>query len=126
MAILHALKDLGVQIAVDDFGTGYSSLSYLRRFPIDTLKIDQSFVQDIGGDAGEAIVSAVIAMGMSLKQGVVAEGIETREQLAFLQSHHCAEGQGFYFSQPVVAEKFAALLAAGRRVKANPLHERTA
>ena len=126
MAVLHALKDLGVRIAVDDFGTGYSSLSYLRRFPIDTLKIDQSFVQDIDGDTGEAIVSAVIAMGMSLKQRVVAEGIETREQLAFLQSHHCAEGQGFYFSQPVVAEKFAALLAAGRRVKANPLHERTA
>ena len=110
-AILHALKDLGVQIAVDDFGTGYSSLSYLRRFPIDTLKIDQSFVQDIDGDAGEAIVSAVIAMGMSLKQRVVAEGIETRQQLAFLQSHHCAEGQGFYFSRPVVAEEFATLLA---------------
>ena len=111
MTILHALKDLGVQIAVDDFGTGYSSLSYLRRFPIDTLKIDQSFVQDIDGDAGEAIVSAVIAMGMSLKQRVVAEGIETREQLAFLQSHDCAEGQGFYFSRPVVAGEFARLLA---------------
>jgi diguanylate cyclase (GGDEF)-like protein len=115
MAILHALKDLGVQIAVDDFGTGYSSLSYLRRFPIDTLKIDQSFVQDIQGDAGEAIVSAVIAMGMSLKQRVVAEGIETREQLEFLKSHHCAEGQGFYFSPPVAAEEFATLLATGAR-----------
>jgi EAL domain-containing protein (putative c-di-GMP-specific phosphodiesterase class I) len=117
MAILHALKELGVQIAVDDFGTGYSSLSYLRLFPIDTLKIDQSFVQDIDGRSGEAIVSAVIAMGMSLKQRVVAEGIETREQLAFLQSHHCAEGQGFYFSRPVVAEKLAALLATGRQVR---------
>lgn len=113
-AILHALKDLGVQIAVDDFGTGYSSLSYLRRFPIDTLKIDQSFVHDIDGDAGESIVSAVIAMGKSLKQRVVAEGIETREQLAFLQSHHCAEGQGYYFSRPVPAEEFATLLAAIR------------
>jgi len=123
MAVLHALKDLGVRIAVDDFGTGYSSLSYLRRFPIDTLKIDQSFVQDIDGDTGEAIVSAVIAMGMSLKQRVVAEGIETREQLAFLQSHHCAEGQGYYFSRPVVAEELARLLAAGRQVRTNPLHE---
>jgi len=111
-AILHALKDLGVQIAIDDFGTGYSSLSYLRRFPIDTLKIDQSFVHDIDGDAGQSIVSAVIAMGKSLKQRVVAEGIETREQLAFLQSHHCAEGQGYYFSRPVPAEEFATLLAA--------------
>jgi diguanylate cyclase (GGDEF)-like protein len=111
-AILHALKDLGVQIAVDDFGTGYSSLSYLRRFPIDTLKIDQSFVHDIDGDAGGSIVSAVIAMGKGLKQRVVAEGIETREQLAFLQSHLCAEGQGFYFSRPVPAEEFATLLAA--------------
>jgi diguanylate cyclase (GGDEF)-like protein len=111
-AILRALKDLGVQIAVDDFGTGYSSLSYLRRFPIDTLKIDQSFVHDIDGDADASIVSAVIAMGKSLKQRVVAEGIETREQLAFLQSHRCAEGQGYYFSRPVPAEEFATLLAA--------------
>jgi len=122
--ILHALKDLGVRIAVDDFGTGYSSLSYLRRFPIDTLKIDQSFVQDVDG-AGEAIVGAIIAMGMSLKQRVVAEGVETRDQLAFLQSHHCAEGQGYYFSQPVVAEEFATLLAAGRQPRTNPGHENT-
>ncbi|MBE0504372.1 MAG: EAL domain-containing protein [Desulfuromonadales bacterium] len=108
MAILHALKELGVQIAVDDFGTGYSSLSYLHRFPIDTLKIDQSFVQDCDG---EPIVSAVIAMGTSLKQRIVAEGIETKKQLAFLQSQHCAEGQGFYFSRPVAAEEFATMLA---------------
>lgn len=107
-AILHALKELGVQIAVDDFGTGYSSLSYLHRFPIDTLKIDQSFVQDCDG---EPIVSAVIAMGTSLKQRIVAEGIETKKQLAFLQSQHCAEGQGFYFSRPVAAEEFATMLA---------------
>ena len=112
-ANLHALKDLGVQIAIDDFGTGYSSLSYLQRFPIDTLKIDQSFVQDIDGDAGKAIVSAVIAMGLSLKQQVVAEGIETLQQLAFLQSHHCASGQGFFFSRPVTAEAFATLLETG-------------
>lgn len=109
---LHALKNLGAQIAVDDFGTGYSSLSYLRSFPIDTLKIDQSFVQDIEGDASEGIVSAIIAMGMSLKQRVVAEGIETRQQLAFLQSLHCAEGQGYYFGRPVTAEAFTSLLTA--------------
>lgn len=114
-AILHALKDLGVRIAVDDFGTGYSSLSFLSRFPIDTIKIDQSFVQDIDGEAGEGIVRAVIAMGTSLKQRVVAEGIETRQQLAFLQSHRCAEGQGYYFGRPVAAEEFATLLATDRQ-----------
>jgi len=111
--LLNALKKLGVRIAIDDFGTGYSSLSYLLRFPIDTLKIDRSFVQDLennSGGSGEAIVSAVIGMGTSLKQRVVAEGIETRQQLAFLQSHHCAEGQGYYFSRPVPAVEFAALL----------------
>ena len=125
-AILHALKDLGVQIAVDDFGTGYSSLSYLRRFPIDTLKIDQSFVQDIHGDTEEAIiVSAIIAMGKSLKLRVVAEGIETRPQLTFLQSQRCAEGQGFFFSRPVVAEEFAALLVTGRQARTAPGHEIT-
>ncbi len=111
--ILQELKKLGVQIAIDDFGTGYSSLSYLLRFPIDTIKIDQSFVSDINdaaGDAGEAIVSAVIAMGTSLKKRVVAEGIETKQQLAFLQSRNCTEGQGFYFSRPLAADEFAALL----------------
>ena len=107
-AILHALKALGVQIAVDDFGTGYSSLSYLHRFPIDTLKIDRSFVQDRDG---EPIVSAVIAMGTSLKQRIVAEGIETKKQLAFLQSQKCGEGQGFYFGRPVAAEEFSTMLA---------------
>ncbi|RJP83138.1 MAG: EAL domain-containing protein [Desulfobacteraceae bacterium] len=109
-ATLYALKNLGVQIAVDDFGTGYSSMSNLWSFPIDTLKIDQSFVQDINGNAGEAIVSTIIAMGMSLKHRVVAEGIETKQQLAFLQSHHCAEGQGYYFGRPVAAVEFATLL----------------
>lgn len=114
IAVLRALKDLGVRLAIDDFGTGYSSLSYLRRFPIDTLKIDRSFVQDIDGDTEEAaLISTIIALGQSLKLGVVAEGIETRPQLAFLQAQHCAEGQGFFFGQPVAAEAFATLLEAG-------------
>ncbi len=113
MAVLHALKALGVQLAIDDFGTGYSSLSYLQKFPIDTLKIDQSFVRDIVSANGDAIiVNAVIGMGNSLKLRVNAEGIETREQLAFLQSVHCEEGQGFYFSQAVNAETFTELLGA--------------
>jgi len=114
MAMLHALKAMGVQLAIDDFGTGYSSLSYLRQFPIDTLKIDQSFVRDIAAGNGDAtIVSAVIGMGNSLKLRVSAEGVETREQLAFLQAEHCAEGQGFYFSPAVDAAAFAELLGAG-------------
>lgn len=114
-ANLCALKELGVRVAVDDFGTGYSSLSYLRCFPIDTLKIDQSFVRDIDSAAGKVIVGAIIAMGLGLERQVVAEGIETPQQLAFLQSQHCAEGQGFFFSRPVTAEAFAALLKIGAR-----------
>ncbi|WP_326940938.1 putative bifunctional diguanylate cyclase/phosphodiesterase [Actimicrobium sp. GrIS 1.19] len=112
-AILQQLKDLGLQLAIDDFGTGYSSLSYLKQFPIDVLKIDQSFVHDIGGDDDEGIIaSAVIGMGNSLKLRVVAEGIENQKQLAFLKMQNCEEGQGFLFSKPVDAEQFAQLLAA--------------
>jgi EAL domain-containing protein (putative c-di-GMP-specific phosphodiesterase class I) len=113
-SVLQALKFMGVQLAVDDFGTGYSSLSYLRRFPIDALKIDQSFVRDITSNPDDAtIVSAVIDMGRSLKQRVIAEGVETREQFAFLQTQHCGEGQGYYFSRPVLAGQFAKLLETG-------------
>ncbi len=113
VAVLQALKDMGVQLALDDFGTGYSSLSYLKRFPIDTLKIDQSFVRDLTTDADDAsIVSAVISMGKSLHMRVVAEGVETREQLAFLREQSCPEGQGYYFSRPVLAEEFTQLLGA--------------
>jgi diguanylate cyclase (GGDEF)-like protein/PAS domain S-box-containing protein len=102
--ILLDLKNLGMSIAIDDFGVGHSSLNYLKRFPIDTLKIDQSFVQDItrGGSDG-AIVSAVIAMGKALNIRVVAEGVETPEQLRFLKEHGCHEFQGYLFSRPLAA-----------------------
>jgi diguanylate cyclase (GGDEF)-like protein/PAS domain S-box-containing protein len=113
-AILRALRERGVQVALDDFGTGYSSLSYLRRFKVDTLKIDQSFVRAITNAPDETgIVSAVIGMGSSLSLRVVAEGVETSEELAFLRAHHCDEAQGFYFSQPVPAPRFARLLETG-------------
>jgi diguanylate cyclase (GGDEF)-like protein/PAS domain S-box-containing protein len=109
--VLLALKGLGVRLALDDFGTGYSSLSHLRRFPMDTLKIDQSFVRDLATDTDDAsIVSAVISMGTSLHMLVVAEGIETQQQLAFLQNHACPEGQGYFFSEPVAAAEFRHLL----------------
>jgi diguanylate cyclase (GGDEF)-like protein/PAS domain S-box-containing protein len=112
--ILQTLRKAGVQVAIDDFGTGYSSLSYLRKFPIDTLKIDQSFVGQIhNGDEDAAIVTAVIGMARSLKLRVVAEGVETYEELEFLHAHHCEEAQGYYFSRPVPAGQFAKLLEAG-------------
>ena len=104
-----------MEIAVDDFGTGYSSLSYLNQFPIDALKIDQSFVHAINADTGNngVIVSAVIGMGNSLRQRVIAEGVEDRRQLEFLQAEHCDEGQGNLFSRPLDASQMQALLAAG-------------
>jgi diguanylate cyclase (GGDEF)-like protein/PAS domain S-box-containing protein len=113
-SVLQELKMMGVHLAVDDFGTGYSSLSYLRQFPIDVLKIDQSFVHQItAGPDDSTIVSAIINMGKSLKHLVVAEGIETREQKAYLQTQRCAEGQGYLFSRPLTAAQFAHLLQMG-------------
>ena len=112
--VLQELKRMGVHLVVDDFGTGYSSLSYLQQFPIDDLKIDQSFIHRITSDPDDSpIVSAIIDMGKNLKQRVIAEGIETQEQLAFLQAQHCAEGQGYLFSQPLAAAQFAHLLQIG-------------
>ncbi|OQW69153.1 MAG: hypothetical protein BVN34_06545 [Proteobacteria bacterium ST_bin12] len=107
-AILHQLKQMGIQLAVDDFGTGYSSLSYLQQFPIDVLKIDQSFVHHIASATDEGIiVSAIISMGNSLKLRVIAEGIENKVQLDFLKSRHCEEGQGYFFSKALTAKAFA-------------------
>jgi diguanylate cyclase (GGDEF)-like protein/PAS domain S-box-containing protein len=111
--ILNRLRAKGVQLAVDDFGTGYSSLSYLRKFSIDTLKIDQSFVRQITtGPEETTIVAAVISMGRSLKLRVVAEGVETEAELAFLRAQQCDEAQGYYFSRPVVPEQFEKLFQA--------------
>ena len=111
IATLHQLKSLGLRLSLDDFGTGYSSLSYLRRFPIDTLKIDRSFIQDIAADPGNGVLaSAIVAMAHSLKMGVIAEGVETAEQLAYLQEHHCETFQGYYFSKPLPSTAMTTLL----------------
>jgi EAL domain-containing protein (putative c-di-GMP-specific phosphodiesterase class I) len=114
IAILNELNALGVQLSVDDFGTGYSSLSYLKRFPVQRLKIDQSFVRGVTNDPNDAaIVTAVVAMAKNLKLKLVAEGVETEEQRAFLDTLDCDEYQGFYFSRPVPPEDFVRLLTAG-------------
>jgi len=113
--LLAKFKMMGVQIAVDGFGTGYSSLSYLNQFPIDVLKIDQSFVKaiDAGLESNGAIVSAVIGMGKNLHQRVIAEGVEEEGQFAFLDAHGCDEGQGYFFSEPVDAVHMQAMLSTG-------------
>ena len=118
--MLRELKRAGIRIAIDDFGTGYSSLHYLKRFPIDTLKLDRSFVQDVTEDQGDAaIATAVVSMAASLGLKLVAEGIETPEQLAFFRERRCARGQGFLFGRPMPADEFRAFL----RERARPTFE---
>ena len=121
--LLHAMKNLGVSLSIDDFGTGYSSLSYLSRFPIDVLKIDRSFVSDITRDASDAaIVASIIALAHNLKLDVIAEGVETLEQLDYLRRHGCDQMQGYYFSRPLAAPDFEQLLRHKTSLPAMPLH----
>ena len=108
---LHSLGGLGVRFAIDDFGTGYSSLTYLRRFPIDTIKIDRSFIHDVTDNPDDAaIASAIVVMAQSLSLNVIAEGVENQEQLDFLTSRNCHYVQGNFFSRPLPAAELTRLL----------------
>jgi EAL domain-containing protein (putative c-di-GMP-specific phosphodiesterase class I) len=108
---LHRLRALGLSIALDDFGTGYSSLSYLRSFPFDKIKIDQTFVRDVGDcDDSMAIIQSIADLGRSLKMVTTAEGVETSEQLNIVRNAGCTEAQGYYFSRPVENHSFDALV----------------
>lgn len=123
-AILHRLKQVGVGISLDDFGTGYSSLNYLKRFPINTMKIDQSFVKDITKDADDAIIAcSVISLAHSLNYKVIAEGVETEAQLAFLRRHGCDQMQGYYFSTPLPADEFVQLVRSGKMLPSELIEE---
>ncbi|MEK9711864.1 MAG: GGDEF domain-containing phosphodiesterase, partial [Thalassolituus sp.] len=111
LEVLQGLRSMGVKTSIDDFGTGYSSLNYLKQFPVDTLKIDRSFIQNLPENADDAQISrTIIAMGHNLGMGIIAEGVETADQLAFLRAAKCEEVQGFYFSQPIAEKEFLQLL----------------
>jgi EAL domain-containing protein (putative c-di-GMP-specific phosphodiesterase class I) len=114
IAIMNALKEIGIRFSLDDFGTGYSSLQYLKRLPLHQLKIDQSFVRDLASDSSDrAIVRTIIAMAHSLNLDVIAEGVETEEQRRLLLGKGCTHYQGYLFGQPVPIEQFEALLKQG-------------
>jgi len=122
---LAKLKDLGIQILVDDFGTGYSSMAYLKRFPIDTLKIDREFIRDLSSDPDDrAITRAMIGLAHSLNLQVIAEGVETRDQLDFLQDEHCDRAQGFYIAHPMPGSELLALFRAAGEGLGQDLGER--
>jgi EAL domain-containing protein (putative c-di-GMP-specific phosphodiesterase class I) len=114
---LHSLKESGIRLSMDDFGTGYSSLGYLKRFPIDTLKIDRTFVRDLSTDADDATLTrAIINLAQNLRLKVVAEGVETEAQLSFLCSNGCDEMQGYLFAKPTHAEECERMLREGRKL----------
>jgi EAL domain-containing protein (putative c-di-GMP-specific phosphodiesterase class I) len=116
---MHEVKKLGAKLAIDDFGTGYSSLAHLKRFEIDVLKIDQTFVRDLTVDPDDAaIVTTIIALAANLKLQVISEGVETQEQVAFLRQHGCHQMQGYYFSRPLPAAAFEAALRENEAVLA--------
>jgi EAL domain-containing protein (putative c-di-GMP-specific phosphodiesterase class I) len=115
IAILTQLQGLGIQLSIDDFGTGYSSLSHLKRFPVTSLKIDQSFVRELDQEANaSAIVKAIISIGHSLDMKVIAEGVETEQQMSFLVENGCDGMQGFLFSRPLTADEFVTLIERER------------
>jgi EAL domain-containing protein (putative c-di-GMP-specific phosphodiesterase class I) len=122
--VLQRLSALGVKLSIDDFGTGFSNLNYLKRFPVDKLKLDQSFVADILGSGDDLAISrAVIAMAHGLRLTVVAEGVEEAGQLALLAEHGCDAMQGYYFSKPLPAEDFGRMLREGARLDLAPLRD---
>jgi EAL domain-containing protein (putative c-di-GMP-specific phosphodiesterase class I) len=119
LGILKAFRDMGVRLAIDDFGTGYSSLSNLRQFPVDTIKIDGSFVRDLSDHVeSKGIAEAIITMGRTLSLNVIAECVETKAQADFLRERACDEFQGYYFSKPVAAGEFAELIRAQQATRA--------
>jgi EAL domain-containing protein (putative c-di-GMP-specific phosphodiesterase class I) len=123
IAWLNSLKKLGIRLSIDDFGTGYSSLSYLKRFPIDIIKIDRSFIGDITDEVGgDSLVDAILAMARSLGLNTVAEGVTTKEQIKFLEERGCGFFQGFYFSQPIPADKFREWLRASQPMTTSGQH----
>ena len=127
LVALNVLKEAGISLSIDDFGTGYSSLSYLKRFPIDTIKIDRSFVKDLHKEADDAaICAAILAMAQQLGLNVVAEGVETMQQLEFLRSHGCNHIQGFIFSKALSATEFYAMLVKIAKESAEQLEKNLA